>query len=261
MTKQNLLVAKIGGNIVNDKATLSEFLQDFANYSGPKILVHGGGRMATELSERLDVESKMVAGRRITSAQSLDIVTMTYAGLLNKGIVAELQKYNCNALGLSGADGNVILAEKRPVKDIDYGFVGDVLKVNERFVKTLVDQHIVPVFCALTHDKKGQLLNTNADTIAAEVASALSIHFQVSLYYCFEFKGVLTNIADKDSVIEEITTANYQTLLSGGVISDGMLPKMQNCFTALENGVSKVHIANSEFLKGSKIKHTTVTLA
>ncbi len=260
MTKQKLLIAKIGGNIVGDTEVLATFLADFSRIEGPKILIHGGGKSATQLATTMGVETQMVNGRRITSAASLDIVVMTYAGLLNKTIVAKLQKNNCNALGLTGADGNVIVAKKRPVSKIDYGFVGDVTKVNATIISSLITQGITPVFCAVTHDANGQLLNTNADTIASEVAIAMSEDYEVSLFYCFELKGVLKDINDKDSVVEDINTATYAQLKEAGIIADGMLPKLENCFNALQRNVSTVHIANADFIKDNQTKHTTLRL-
>ncbi len=260
MEKQKLLVAKIGGNIIEDEKALASFLEDFSKVEGPKILVHGGGKAATQLASKLGIRTEMIDGRRITSEKNLDIVVMTYAGLLNKTIVSGLQKYNCNALGLTGADANVILAEKRPVQFVDYGYVGDVINVNHTIIKTFLDQDITPVFCAVTHDHKGQLLNTNADTIASEIASAMSELYNVSLFYCFELKGVLENIEDKDSVIEHIDLETYSRLRDANVIADGMLPKLQNCFDALQKKVNRVHIANAEFIKDQTTKHTTLSL-
>ncbi len=256
-----LLVAKIGGNIVSNPEVLNEFLEDFAAYEGPKILVHGGGKSATQLADKLGVKTEMIDGRRITSAASLDIVVMTYAGLLNKTIVAGLQKQDCNALGLTGADANVIVAEKRPVKFVDYGFVGDVVTVNGETIHNFIANGITPVFCALTHDQNGQMLNTNADTIASQIAIAMSDFYEVSLYYCFELKGVLKDINDKDSVIEHITLDYYQELRDQEIIADGMLPKLHNCFDALQKKVTSVHIANSDYIKNTNTKHTRLSLA
>ncbi len=258
--KQKLLVAKIGGNIIENETALATFLQDFAKIEGPKILVHGGGKSATKLAAKLGVKTEMIDGRRITSAASLDIVVMTYAGLINKTVVSGLQKYDCNALGLTGADANVITAQKRPVQFVDYGFVGDVTQVNGRMINGLTTLGITPVFCAVTHDQQGQLLNTNADTIAAEIAAVMSAFYEVSLFYCFELKGVLENIEDKDSVIEHIDLEKYSALREAKIIADGMLPKLQNCFEALQKNVMKVHIANADFIKDPTTKHTTLSL-
>ncbi|WP_271764843.1 acetylglutamate kinase [Aquimarina algiphila] len=260
MEKQKLLVAKIGGKIIEDEVALQSFLENFSKIKEPKILIHGGGKSATQLAAKLGVKTEMIDGRRITSAENLDIVVMTYAGLLNKRIVSGLQKNNCNAMGLTGADANVIRAEKRPVQFIDYGYVGDVVEVNDTIIKGFLNQKITPVFCAVTHDSNGQLFNTNADTIASEIASAMSPHYEVSLFYCFELKGVLENIKDKDSVIEHINLEKYNELRDAQVIADGMLPKLQNCFEALQKKVSKVHIANADFIKDNTTKHTTLSL-
>jgi len=257
---KKLLVAKIGGNIIEDEVALSSFLEDFSKVEGPKILIHGGGKSATKLADKLGVQTEMIDGRRITSAQNLDIVVMTYAGLLNKKIVSGLQKNGTNALGLTGADANVIKAEKRPIQTIDYGYVGDVKKVNHKVVQGFLGLGITPVFCAVPHDANGQLFNTNADTIASEIAAAMSAQYEVSLFYCFELKGVLTDINDKDSVIEDINLEKYAALKEAGVIADGMLPKLKNCFDALHKNVHQVHIANAEFIKDNTTKHTMLRL-
>ena len=258
---EKLLVAKIGGNIVDNDAALTSFLKDFAAVDQPKILIHGGGKIATRIAEKLGVETQMINGRRITSKENLDIVVQLYAGLINKNIVAALQASGtCNAFGLTGADANLIKAVKRPVKDIDYGFVGDVVEVNNDRIHQFLANALTPVFCAITHDEKGQLFNTNADTIASQIAIAMSMYYDVSLYYCFELKGVLTDIKDKNSVIEHIDTEKYTSLKADGIIADGMLPKMENCFDALSKGVAEVHIANSEFVTNQEVSHTTLTL-
>ncbi len=260
MKKEKLLVTKIGGNIIENQDALNDFLSNFSKIKEPKILIHGGGKSATQLASQLGVKTEMIDGRRITSAENLDIVVMTYAGSLNKKIVSGLQKNGSNALGLTGADANVILAKKRPVQFIDYGYVGDITKVNTEMVKGFLDLGIVPVFCAVTHDANGQLLNTNADTIASEIAAAMSKDYEVSLFYCFELNGVLEDINDKDSVIEHINLEKYTELREAEIIADGMLPKLQNCFDALQKNVNKVHIANAEFIKDSQTKHTTLSL-
>ena len=257
---KKLLVAKIGGNILNNKEVLQTFLSDFAKINQPKILIHGGGKSATKLASTLGIPTEMIDGRRITSAENLDIVVMTYAGLINKNVVAELQKNNCNALGLTGADANVIQSVKRPIQFVDYGFVGDVVKVKGAIIHTFLKKDIIPVFCAVTHDSNGQLLNTNADTIAAEVAAAMSAFYKVSLYYCFELKGVMVDIKDENSVIEKINLEKYKELREKEIIADGMLPKLQNCFYALENGVKTVHIANANYIKDQNTVHTTLSL-
>lgn len=255
-----LAVVKIGGNVIEEPQALSMFLKDFSQMQGPKILVHGGGKKATAMAQQLGIPVQMVDGRRITDAQNLDIITMLYGGKINKNIVARLQALECNAMGLSGADANAIQAIKRPIGTIDYGFVGDVTEVNTSFFQLLIDHGVTPVCCAITHDRKGQLLNTNADTIAATVAVALSKHFQVSLWYCFEKQGVLENIEDDHSVIENINPKKYALLKATHAIHSGMIPKMDNCFEALKKGVSKVKIGAPPMILG-KTKHTTLTLA
>ncbi len=257
---EKLLVAKIGGNIVDNETALTNFLKDFAAIDQPKILIHGGGKIATRVAEKMGVETQMINGRRITSRENLDIVVQLYAGLINKTIVAQLQSEQCNALGLTGADANIIQAIKRPVKDIDYGFVGDVVSVNEDRLHQFIANALTPVFCAITHNEQGQLFNTNADTIASQIAVAMSAYYDVSLYYCFELQGVLTNINDKNSVIESIDTKKYTQLKAEGIIADGMLPKMENCFDALNKGVAEVHIANANFATDQTVLHTTLTL-
>ena len=258
--KQNLSIVKIGGNVIENKAELSKFLELFANLDGLKILVHGGGKKASEVLRKMGIEPKMVGGRRITDAESLEVITMVYGGLTNKNIVARLQANNCNAIGLSGADGNTIQANKRPVNDIDYGFAGDVDSVNSYTVSKLLTAGLVPVFCALTHDGNGQLLNTNADTIASEVAVGMSQDYDVTLYYCFEKKGVLMDVSDDNSVVEHIDSKSYKKLLQDGIIADGMLPKLENCFHALKKNVSKVCIGHVSMLTSENELFTTITL-
>jgi acetylglutamate kinase len=254
-----LSVVKIGGNVIEDSAALQSFLTDFAQMQGSKILVHGGGKKATAMAEKMDIPVQMVEGRRITDAQNLDIITMLYGGKINKNIVAQLQNLGCNALGLSGADGNAIQAVKRPVKSIDYGLVGDVVGVNNALFQMLLKGGYTPVCCAITHDQKGQLLNTNADTIAATLAQSLSQSFEVSLWYCFEKQGVLENIDDDGSVIETITPQKYKNLKTAQVIHSGMIPKIDNCFDALANGVNEVKIGAPKMIAGIS-QHTTITL-
>ena len=254
-----LSVVKIGGNVIEDAAALQSFLTDFAQMQGSKILVHGGGKKATDMAEKMDIPVQMVEGRRITDAQNLDIITMLYGGKINKNIVAQLQNLGCNALGLSGTDGNAIQAVKRPVKSIDYGFVGDVVGVNNALFQMLLKGGYTPVCCAITHDQKGQLLNTNADTIAATLAQSLSQSFEVSLWYCFEKQGVLENIDDDGSVIETITPQKYKNLKTAQVIHSGMIPKIDNCFDALANGVNEVKIGAPKMIAGIS-QHTTLTL-
>lgn len=240
--KEKLTLIKVGGKIVEEETTLHKLLDDFAAIEGYKVLVHGGGRSATKLAERLGIESHMVNGRRITDAETLKIVTMVYGGLVNKNIVAGLQARGVNALGLTGADMDVIRSVKRPVKDIDYGFVGDVKQVNAALLGDLIAKGVVPVMAPLTHDGEGHMLNTNADTIAGETAKALSALFDVTLVYCFEKKGVLRDENDDDSVIPTINQVEFHQLVADGVIQGGMIPKLENSFEALEAGVSEVVI-------------------
>ncbi len=246
-----LKLVKIGGNVIENREALADFLEDFAALNGPKVLVHGGGKEATQMAKKLGVNVQLIEGRRVTDAKNLELITMLYAGKLNKNIVAQLQALGCNSLGLTGADGNSILAKKRPSKPIDFGFVGDLTEVNQSFFKMLLDSGISPVCCALSHDGKGQLLNTNADTIAATLASALSDHFDVSLNYCFEKNGVLLDLEDDRSVIQTLDETNYLKLKSEGVLHTGMLPKLENCFTALKAGVKQVRIGSPKIITES----------
>lgn len=255
-----LSIVKIGGNVIEDETALVKFLTSFSLMEGPKILVHGGGKLATQLADKLGVESKMVGGRRITDSETLKIITMVYAGLTNKNIVAKLQANNCNAIGLTGADGDSIQAHKRPVKEIDYGFAGDVDGINTKTISQLLQAGLIPVFCAMTHDGEGQLLNTNADTIASEIAIGMSSDYQTNLYYCFEKKGVLMEITDENSVVEHINKESYQKLLDDGIIADGMLPKLENCFHALNQNVHKVCIGDISMLDTESNLFTTITL-
>ena len=241
---KKLSVIKIGGNIIENESELTKFLTLFSQITEPKILVHGGGKKANQVLEKMGIAPKMVKGRRITDSESLDVAIMVYGGLTNKKIIAKLQALECNAIGMSGADGNSIYAHKRPVKDIDFGFAGDVDGVNANLIGKLLTLELIPVFCALTHDKKGQLLNTNADTVASELAIGMSTNFETTLYYCFELNGVLQNFENKNSVIKKIDSDSYKNLVSEGCIADGMLPKMQNCFHALNNSVKEVRIGN-----------------
>ena len=242
MKKEKLTVIKVGGKIVEEETTLNQLLTDFSSIEGYKVLVHGGGRSATKLAAQLGIESQMVDGRRITDAETLKVVTMVYGGLVNKNIVAGLQAKGVNAIGLTGADMNVIRSVKRPVKDVDYGFVGDVEKVNAEWLAGLIRQGVVPVMAPLTHDGQGSMLNTNADTIAGETAKALAQLFDVTLVYCFEKKGVLCDADDDDSVIPVITPELFQEYVEKGVIQGGMIPKLENSFSAIDAGVSQVVI-------------------
>ncbi|WP_400076589.1 acetylglutamate kinase [Winogradskyella sp. R77965] len=256
---KTLKVIKIGGNIIDNDIALASFLSEFSKLKGLKVLVHGGGKLATQLAKKMNVPVKMNEGRRITDTDTLDIITMVYAGNINKNIIAQLQANNCNAIGFSGADGNTIISEKRPVKTVDYGFVGDVKKVNTTTLEVLLKNNITPVFCAITHDKNGQLLNTNADTIASELAIGFAKHFKTELYYCFEKNGVLENVENEDSVIENINTGRYKTLKDNNIIFEGMLPKLDNCFHAIHHNVQQVCIGKSDMLFNTNSKHTTIT--
>lgn len=245
---KNLYIIKIGGNVIDNSENLHQFLKDFTELDGHKILVHGGGKIATELSETLGIEAKVVDGRRITDIESLRVVTMVYGGLINKNIVAQLQRYGTNAIGLTGADADSIRAQKRPVKTIDYGFVGDIdeTSVNVKGLSALMQAGFTPVFCALTHDGEGQMLNTNADTIASALAVALAKSYHTTLIYCFEKKGVLMDINDEDSIIRDIDPKHYEELKTKQIIHSGMLPKLDNAFTAIACGVKAVIIGRSD---------------
>lgn len=248
---EKLTVIKVGGKIVEEEDSLKKLLADFSAIEGKKVLVHGGGRSATAIAAQLGIESKMVNGRRITDAETLKVVTMVYAGLVNKTIVARLQALGVNALGLTGADLNYMRSDKRPVKEVDYGFVGDVKEVNSELLADLISKGVVPVLAPLTHDKQGNMLNTNADTIAGEAAKALSKHFDVTLMYCFEKKGVLMDENDDDSVIPEITRPLFDQYVENGVIQGGMIPKLENSFEAISAGVTKVVITKASEINGN----------
>ncbi len=241
-----LTIIKVGGKIVEEEATLRKLLQDFSALEGYKILVHGGGRSATKIASQLGIESQMVEGRRITDAETLKVVTMVYGGLVNKNIVAGLQSLNVNALGLTGADMNLIRSEKRPVTTVDYGYVGDVKEVNATLLVSLIKQGIVPVLAPLTHDKEGNMLNTNADTIAGETAKALATSFDVTLVYCFEKKGVLRDENDDNTLIPLINRKTFTQLVTEGIIQGGMIPKLENSFQAIEAGVKEVIITKAD---------------
>ena len=249
--KEKLTVIKVGGKIVEEEATLNQLLNDFAAIEGHKVLVHGGGRSATRLATQLGIESQMVNGRRITDAETLKVVTMVYGGLVNKNMVAGLQARGVNALGLTGADMNVIRSVKRPVKEVDYGFVGDVDKVDASLLSDLIKKGVVPVMAPLTHDGEGHLLNTNADTIAGETAKALAELFDVTLVFCFEKKGVLRDEHDDDSVIDTITRAEFEQYVADGVIQGGMIPKLENSFEAIRAGVGEVVITLASAINGN----------
>uniref|UniRef100_UPI003FEE68C6 acetylglutamate kinase n=1 Tax=Prevotella sp. TaxID=59823 RepID=UPI003FEE68C6 len=246
---RNITVIKVGGAIVEDETRLDDLLDRFARVDGPKVLVHGGGRRATKVAAALGIETKMVDGRRVTDADMLEVVTMVYGGLVNKNVVARLQARGVNALGLTGADMNVMLSHRRPLKNgVDYGFVGDVDKVDGQALTSLLERGVIPVMAPLTHDGKGSLLNTNADTIAAETAKALTPFFDVTLVYCFEKAGVLANPDDDGSVIPGITKDDFATLTANGTISGGMKPKIENALAAIGQGVRRVIITKAEAL-------------
>jgi len=248
--KQTINIIKVGGAVVEDPTSLAQLLTQFAAVQGPKLLVHGGGRSATAMAARLGIETTMIGGRRVTDSAMLEVVTMVYGGLVNKNIVAQLQAAGITALGLTGADLDSIRSTRRPATPVDYGFVGDVQQVNGKALAQLIEAGFVPVMAPLTNDGKGQLLNTNADTIAGEVAKGLTPYFDVTLTFCFEKKGVLSNPDDDDSVIPVINPASFEALVADGTVSGGMLPKLQNAFSALDAGVSRVVITSTSDLTG-----------
>lgn len=256
-----LFIIKIGGNVLDDAVALDAFLKDFASIREPKILIHGGGKIATSIGNQLGIESNYVKGRRITDAPTLDLVTMVYGGLVNKQMVARLQALGCNALGVTGADGNMIRAVRRPVKDIDYGFVGDIKPegVNTALLYFLLKQNTIPVFAPLTHSD-GKMLNTNADTIASVLAIALSRHFDVRLIFCFEKKGVLNDVNREDSVIHHLPKKMYEDLLTKDVFVEGILPKLENAFAAISAGVKEVLIGQAADLSKNTGRETAGTL-
>ena len=243
-------VVKIGGNVIDDPAALADFVRIFSNLEGPKILVHGGGKEATRLSKEMGIETVMIEGRRVTDRATLDIVTMTYAGLINKRIVALLQAKGCDALGFSGADGNIIKASRRAANPIDYGFVGDIDPddVNDNLIRILLEAGITPVVCAICHDGKGRLLNCNADSVASATALGASRIAPTVLTYCFEKSGVLADVNDEESVIPVITKDNFQTLKENGTIAKGMIPKLTNALDSASKGVKQVRICKAENL-------------
>ena len=245
---QKLYVVKIGGNVIDNPEACSRFLIDFAKLPAPKILVHGGGKVATQIAAKLQIETQMVEGRRITDKPMLDVVTMVYGGLVNKNLVAQLQSVNCNAIGLTGADGGIIRSVKRPVKTIDYGFVGDIEEVNNEQINALLNSNLVPVIAPLTYSSDGLLLNTNADTMASATAVAMAKHYEVNLIYCFEKKGVLSDPQDDNAVIASLLPETYADYKDSGVINKGMIPKLDNAFAALHDGVKKVTICHADDL-------------
>jgi acetylglutamate kinase len=256
-----LYIIKIGGNVLDDEQALKTFLKDFATIQAPKILIHGGGKIATKLGDQLGIQSHYVKGRRITDAPTLDLVTMVYGGLVNKQIVATLQAHHCNAMGVTGADGNLIKALKRPVGEVDFGFVGDITpeSVNSTLLYFLLKQNVIPVFAPLTH-ANGVILNTNADTIASVLAVSLSKHFDVRLIFCFEKPGVLKDVSRDDSVIRNLNFTLYQELLSKGALHDGILPKLENAFNAIRSGVKEVLIGEHTHLLANTGYDTNGTL-
>lgn len=250
MIKEPLNIIKAGGAVVENEETLQTLLMQFSSIRGLKILVHGGGKTATALASRLGVETQMIDGRRITSAEMLKVVTMVYGGLVNKNLVARLQALGVNAIGLSGADMNLIMSVKRPVELVNFGYVGDVRYVNVKALVSLLEAGAVPVFAPLTHDKEGSMLNTNADTIASALAQALSPSYDVTLTYCSDIPGVLRNVEDPSSVIKTVTRADFDPLVADGTISKGMIPKLQNAFDAISAGVGRVVITSAASLSG-----------
>lgn len=261
---EKLFVIKIGGNVIDDESNLSAFLKNFTAVPGKKILIHGGGKIATRIGDKLGIESKYINGRRITDAETIDLVTMVYGGLVNKKIVAKLQSLQCNAIGLTGADANLIPASKRPVtkEGIDFGFVGDVnnSQLTANSWELLLGSGFIPVIAPLTHDGKGQILNTNADTMASSIAVALSKQYSVRLIYCFEKKGVLEDVNDDNSAITLITKEIYQQLKDGNKLFDGILPKIDNAFAAINSGVAEVLIGHADDLLQNITTKTRGTL-
>lgn len=254
--KEKLTIVKVGGAVVEDDARLTRLIHDFSAVSGRKALVHGGGRRATQMAAGLGIESRMIGGRRVTDEAMLQVVTMVYGGLVNKNIVARLQACGVNALGLTGADMDVIRSHKRPVKDgVDFGFVGDVERADSRTLAMLIENGITPVVAPLTHDGRGLILNTNADTMAAETAKALAGLYDVTLIYCFEKKGVLLSPDDDDSVIESICRADFCRYVADGTVAGGMIPKIENALDAVDAGVERVIITQATAIDG---KHGTV---
>lgn len=250
---EKVTIVKVGGAIVEDNEQLAQLLTDFAAIPGKKVLVHGGGRRATKVAAALGIESKMVNGRRITDAQMLEVVTMVYGGLVNKNLVAKLQAKGVNALGLTGADMDVIHTHKRPVKDgVDFGYVGDVERANGKMLQTLIQEGITPVMAPLTHDGNGNILNTNADTIASETAKALAPYYDVTLIYSFEKKGVLSNPDDDNSVIPVITRSDFEKYQADGTIGGGMIPKIENALAAIDAGVKEVIITLATAIDGKQ---------
>ncbi len=247
--KNKLTIIKVGGGILNERKLFEIFLENYSKIKGLKLLIHGGGVIASSYMIRLGIPVKMNKGRRITDSNTLDIAVMTYAGLINKNIVSILQKFNCNAIGLCGADANLITSKIREIKEIDYGLVGDIISVNDNFINQLLKLKISPIICSLTHNGYGQLLNTNADSIASEISIKLSKNYDVTLKYCFDKPGVLIDKNDNLSLKKTISKTDYKQLVNNKIISDGMVPKIENCFYALENGVNNVFIGDHDIIK------------
>ena len=248
MSKETLHIVKVGGKLINDPIELDRLLEAFSYIDEKKILIHGGGRKATELSQQMGLEVKMIEGRRITDQDTLEVAVMVYAGLINKNIVAALQAKSQNAIGLCGADGNIIRAHKRPVKEVDYGWVGDVEGVDTENLTKLLSADFIPVFCAISHDQQGQLLNTNADTIASVIAQSLANQYSISLKYCFEYPGVLHDINNPKNTIDIITHDLYQSMKIEGSINEGMIPKIDNSIAAKKAAVEEVYICGIDNL-------------
>lgn len=246
--KNKLTIIKVGGGILNERKLFEIFLENYSKIKGLKLLIHGGGVIASNYMIRLGIPVKMNKGRRITDSNTLDIAVMTYAGLINKNIVSILQKFNCNAIGLCGADANLIISKIREIKEIDYGLVGDIISVNDNFINQLLKLKISPIICSLTHNGYGQLLNTNADSIASEISIKLSKNYDVTLKYCFDKPGVLIDKNDNLSFKKTISKTDYKQLVNNKIISDGMVPKIENCFYALENGVNNVFIGDHDII-------------
>ena len=256
MDKQKLYVIKMGGSLIDKEKDLMSFLEEFTSIKALRVLVHGGGKLASDLAEKLNIPQQMIDGRRVTDKETLHVVTMVYAGKINKNIVAKLQNLNCNAFGFSGADGNLIKSEKRSVSNIDYGFVGDVdsKSVNVDLLQELLNLQLVPVFSAITHDQKGNLLNTNADSIASVLSQALSQNYDVELLYCFDKDGILKDVENSDSLVKTLNSKNYEKLRSENKLNKGILPKLKNAFIAKENNVNKVVLLNETKLQ-NQINH------
>jgi len=252
---KKLKILKIGGNAIDNPILLNKFLKDFTDIKDPKILIHGGGKLATDLANKLNIPQTLIEGRRITDSKTLDVAVMVYSGLINKNIVAKLQAFDCNAMGFCGADGNLVKSKKRIHETIDFGQVGDIKEVKEIQFKKIIEQGFVPVLSAITHDGNGNLLNTNADTMASKIAIAMSSIYEVELIYCFEKNGVLLDVNDDNSIINSIHKKDYEQMKEEKIIFEGMIPKLDNAFDALENGVKNVKICNAQNLNdyGTKL--------